>query len=101
MEKPEKVALNVTIVGRKYQYRVEPELEDLVRSAVRDVTEKLAMLKSKYKFSDNQDALAIVLLQYVTQMSRYKREDVSGTIIREIQNLDAQIDDYVKRNIEE
>ncbi len=101
MEKPEKVALNVTIVGRKYQYRVEPELEDLVRSAVRDVTEKLAMLKSKYKFSDNQDALAIVLLQYVTQMSRYKREDVSGTIIREMQNLDAQIDDYVKRNIEE
>ncbi len=101
METPERVFLNVSIAGRKYKYNVEPELEDLVRNSVRDITERLAALKSRYALSDNQDALAILLLQYVTQMARYRREDVSGTILREIKYLDDQLDDYIKHNIEE
>mgnify|MGYP003291328885 FL=1 len=50
METPEKIALNVVIAGRKYKYNVDPEFEDLMRSAVNDVTDRLVALKSKYTF---------------------------------------------------
>ena len=53
METPEKIALNVVIAGRKYKYNVDPEFEDLMRSAVNDVTDRLVALKSKYTFADN------------------------------------------------
>ena len=101
METPEKIALNVVIAGRKYKYNVDPEFEDLMRSAANDVTDRLVALKSKYTFADNQDALATLLLQYVTHMARYKKEDISGTILREIKYLDDQLDDYMKHNIVE
>lgn len=100
METPEKVVLNLTIAGRKYSYKVEPELEEMVRSSCRDIGERFADLKSKYATLDNQEALSIILLQYVTSMVKYKRDDVSGTILREIKFLDDQLDNYIKLNIE-
>lgn len=83
-----------------YHYSVEPELEELLRNSVKDISSRLTVLKSRYSLKDNQDALAILLLQYVTQLLKIRKEDLPGVILREIEHLDKQLDEYISANVE-
>lgn len=96
----DKLLINVTIADRMYHYSVEPELEELLRNSVKDISSRLTVLKSRYSLKDNQDALAILLLQYVTQLLKIRKEDLPGVILREIEHLDKQLDEYISANVE-
>lgn len=96
----DRVQISVTIADRRYQYIVNPDDEKYLRDSVRRIADTLSELKTKYSFNDNQDALANALLQYVTRLVKMKYDDESGAIIREIEFLDNQLDEYIKTNVE-
>lgn len=96
----EPLRISVTVLDRTLNYTVRPEDESLIRKAVKSISTKLSDLKSKSQMRDNQEALTIVLIQVAYFLEKLKAEDEAGTIIREVQQLDALLDEYLENNIE-
>lgn len=92
------VKVNVEIAGRKYSFTITPEDEELVRKACNTLNARMQDL-SRLKFNDSFDHLATAALQCLVWFFREKKRDVSGNLIREIQFLDSQIDDYIKNDV--
>lgn len=93
-----KFLCNFTILDRKLVYRVLPEEESMIRNAVRNISDKLAELKQKHSLRDNQEALTVVLIQFAVLLEKVRMEDVSGRIIKDIQQLDRQLDEYIEND---
>lgn len=91
--------IHIMIADRSYPFSVSPDDEEVMRLAVKKISERLDTYKNKYSISDNQDALAITVLQFVVQLIKERRSDQSGAIVKEIQFLNNQLDEYIKNNI--
>lgn len=91
--------IQITIADKNYPFSVNPDDEEVMRLAVKMISDRLGTYKNKYSISDNQDALAITVLQFVVQLIKERRNDQSGPVIQEIQFLNNQLDEYIKNNI--
>ena len=66
--------------------------EEIIRKAVADVNEKIKVFADNYSFKDNQDLLAMVVLDIATrhlsgeQMTSEQKEEVK-TRLMEINNI--------------
>lgn len=87
----------VTILDRTLTYRIEPENESLVRNAVKGISDKLADLKRRHNYLDNQYLLTVALVQYAVDKAQLKA--ALGALSKDIQQLDAQLDDYIENNV--
>ena len=96
-EEVKTVKVNVTLAGRLYSFSVHAEDEELIRKACSMLNTRMTELRH-LEFRDSFDHLATSALQCMVWFLREKRKDVSGTLIREIQFLDKQLDDYIDRN---
>ncbi|CCY34606.1 putative uncharacterized protein [Alistipes sp. CAG:831] len=94
-----KFLCNFTILDRKFTYRVLPEEESVIRSAVKNITDKLADLRQRHNFVDNQQALTVVLIQFAVLLEMARMEDATGRIVKEIQLLDKQLDEYLETDV--
>lgn len=94
-----KFLCNFTILDRKFTYRVLPEEESVIRSAVKNITDKLADLRQRHNFVDNQQALTVVLIQFAVLLEMARMEDATGRIVKEIQLLDKQLDEYLETSV--
>ena len=94
-----KFLCNFTILDRKFTYRVLPEEESMIRNAVKNITDKLADLRQRHNFVDNQQALTVVLIQFAVLLEMARTEDAAGRIVKEIQLLDKQLDEYLEMNV--
>ena len=90
---------NFTILDRKFTYRVLPEEESMIRNAVKNITDKLADLRQRHNFVDNQQALTVVLIQFAVLLEMARTEDAAGRIVKEIQLLDKQLDEYLETDV--
>ncbi len=91
-----KYLCNFTILDRKLAYRLYPEEESMMRNAVRNISDKLAELKQRHSLRDNQEALTVVLIQFAVLLEKARMEDVPGRMIKDIQQLDKQLDEYLE-----
>ena len=69
-----KFLCNFTILDRKFTYRVFPEEEAMMRNAVRNISDKLAELRQRHSFRDNQDALTVVLIQFAVLLEKTRMD---------------------------
>ena len=69
-EKDRKLSCNVTILDRKFKYTVPAEDESLIRNTIRGVSDKLAELRSRKNFNDNQELLTVALVQVALEKAR-------------------------------
>lgn len=92
------VKVNVTLAGRLYSFCVQAEDEELIRKACSMLNSRMNEL-SHFEFKDSLDHLSTAALQCMVWFLREKRKDVSGTLIREIQFLDKQLDEYIDSNV--
>jgi cell division protein ZapA (FtsZ GTPase activity inhibitor) len=63
------IPINVLIADRSYRLKIHPEEEQQVRSAVKQVNEKIQEFKTTYAGKDLQDYIAMCLITYATQTS--------------------------------
>ena len=63
------------------------------------VTDKLADLRQRHNFVDNQQALTVVLIQFAVLLEMARMEDATGRIVKEIQLLDKQLDEYLETDV--
>ena len=94
-----KFLCNFTILDRKFTYRVLPEEESVIRNAVKNITDKLADLRQRHNFVDNQQALTVVLIQFAVLLEMARTEDAAGRMVKEIQLLDKQLNEYLETSV--
>jgi hypothetical protein len=66
--------VNVVIGDRTYRIRIEPVDEEVVRSSVKVINDKLVDYKTNFAGKDMQDYIAMVLLWYATQQKAADRQ---------------------------
>ena len=91
--------ITIRILDRKFTYRVLPEEESVIRNAVKNITDKLADLRQRHNFVDNQQALTVVLIQFAVLLEMARTEDAAGRMVKEIQLLDKQLDEYLETSV--
>ncbi len=68
------LAIKIRIADREYPMKVKSDEEERLRSAARDLSEKLKSYRDQFGIDDKQDLLAMVAFDYV--VDRMKTEEV-------------------------
>lgn len=58
------LAIKIRIADREYPMKVKPDEEERVRSAARNLNEKLKSYRDQFGIDDKQDLLAMVAFDY-------------------------------------
>jgi cell division protein ZapA (FtsZ GTPase activity inhibitor) len=82
------ISIKVSIGTRTYPLSVNPDEEELIRAAARNVNENIKVLQDNYAVKDIQDLLAMTALQMATQVLNRKQEKpVSDQRLAEIDEM--------------
>lgn len=87
--------VKISIAGREYPMRITADEEEIVRKAAKIIKESINQFDEKYDLRDNQDALAMCALQYVSKsLYHEQREEYnSGEVEKKIDKLVQEIRD--------
>lgn len=96
-EKDKRLPCNVTILDRKFRYTIQPEEESLIRTTVKSISDKLAALKKRSNFHDNQELLTVALVQFV--LDKVRLENALEKLGQDIKLLDSQLDEYIENDV--
>jgi len=68
MDTNQKISLEVSVANRSYPLKIYEKDQDKLLQIVKEINDKLNTLKRQYDARDNQDYLAMLLLQLSTEM---------------------------------
>ena len=83
--------ISVEIADRIYKVTVKRDEEEIFRKAVETVKLDIKEYAKKFAYKDNQDLLAMVLLQYVTSFMKTQEESVFNdkTLVAKLKEIDS------------
>jgi cell division protein ZapA (FtsZ GTPase activity inhibitor) len=90
----EDVRVEIDIAGRIYKVNITESDREIFNKASNIVNETLKKYASMYSYKDNQDLLAMVLLQYMTSYIRLQQKSVE-TDNKDIENRLTELDKYL------
>ncbi len=90
----EDVKIEIDIANRKYKVNISESDRDIFNKASEIVNETLKRYASMYSYKDNQDLLAMVLLQYMTSYIRLQQQNTKSDN-KEIENRLTELDKYL------
>lgn len=93
----EKLSIRVNVADRYYPLKIDRSDEEKIRKAAKLINEKVLQYKQRYSDKDVQDFLAMAALQYVIQVIEYDNTADTSSVLEEIQELDNQLEDFLKR----
>ncbi|MEA2106182.1 MAG: cell division protein ZapA [Bacteroidales bacterium] len=93
----EKLSIRVNVADRYYPLKIDRSDEEKIRKAAKLINEKVLQYKQRYSDKDVQDFLAMAALQYVIQVIENDNTADTSSVFEEIQELDNQLDDFLKR----
>lgn len=73
------IPINIIVADRSYRLKIQQEDEEIVRSTIKTLNEKIIDYKTNFAGKDMQDYLAMVLLWYATEQQKPTPEQVSLT----------------------
>jgi cell division protein ZapA len=87
------IPVNVTIADRTYRVRLSPDEEEVVRSSVKLINDKIAEFKQLYAGKDVQDYISMVLLWFATEQTKPGNNVVAATedTIKKLNHIDAML----------
>ena len=89
------ISIKVSIGTRTYPLSVNPEEEELIRAAAKNVNENIKTLQENYAVKDIQDLLAMTALQMATQLLNRKQDiPVNDGRLAEIEQM---LDQYLQK----
>ncbi|MBL7788415.1 MAG: cell division protein ZapA [Chitinophagales bacterium] len=95
MSQQERVHREVVIANRTYPLKIYKQDEDKILSIVKSVNHKIEQLKSVYDAKDNQDYLAMCILQlYAQQNSSHQSSSASDNSLEpEIEKIEGLLNE--------
>ncbi len=88
------VRIEIDIANRKYKVNISENDREIFNKASEIVNETLKRYASMYSYKDDQDLLAMVLLQYMTSYIRLQQKNVESDN-KEIENRLTELDKYL------
>ena len=87
------LAIKIRIADREYPMKVKAEEEERVRSAARDLNEKLKSYRDQFGIDDKQDLLAMVAFDYVIDRMKAEKaiEDIDQGASQKIEYLNGLV----------
>ncbi len=70
------IAINITVADRSYRLKIDPEDEEMVRSTIKKLNEKIIDYKTNFAGKDMQDYVSMVLLWYATEQQKPTLEQI-------------------------
>ncbi len=77
------IPINIIVADRSYRLKIDPEDEEMVRSTIKKINEKIVDYKTNFAGKDMQDYVSMVLLWYATEQQKPTPEQISETGSRE------------------
>ncbi|MFP4025294.1 MAG: cell division protein ZapA [Thiohalospira sp.] len=93
----DKLSIRVNVADRYYPLKIDRSDEEKIRKAAKMINEKVLQYKQRYSDKDVQDFLAMAALQYVIQVIEGDNNIEASPVIEEIEELNNQLNDFLKR----
>lgn len=90
----EEAKVEIDIAGRKYKVNIKEADKEVFNKASEIVNETLKKYASMYSYKDNQDLLAMVLLQYMTSYIKIQQNGKESND-KKIENRLIELDKYL------
>ncbi|MEJ7682053.1 MAG: cell division protein ZapA [Segetibacter sp.] len=73
------IPINIIVADRSYRLKIDPEDEEMVRSTIKKINEKIVDYKTNFAGKDMQDYVSMVLLWYATEQQKPTPEQIFDT----------------------
>jgi cell division protein ZapA len=90
------LSIRVTIAGRIYPLTVDRSEEESVRKAAKHIEEKINALKNEYAVNDIQDYLAMVALEFSTQLQQPVAKPAPDGLEDKVDEINELLHSYLK-----
>jgi cell division protein ZapA len=94
----EKLAIKLKIIDRYYPLRIDWKDEEKLREASRRINEVVDKYRQRYTDKDNQDFLAMATLQFVTRLIDLEEGNLQGSINKELQQINDDLEAFIASN---
>ena len=90
--------ITVTIADRPYRMKINPNEEEKVRTAAKEVNDKIKELQKTYRAVDRQDYLAMCALTFASDAIDNKKqvEEIDHLFIKKLSKLETKLTEAVK-----
>lgn len=85
------LSIQINIAGRTYPLTIKREEEEGLRKMAKDIQAHLEKLRQTYAVKDNQDLLAMTLLEYASRLESGKKEAGEELAVELLHDLDTYI----------
>ena len=93
----EEIRIEIDIASRKYKVNIKEKDKEIFVKASEIVNETLKKYASMYSYKDNQDLLAMVLLQYMTSYIKTQQNNNTESRDKRIENRLTELDKYLTK----
>ncbi len=90
------IRINVVIVNRTYSLNVERKDEEIIRKAVKQINEKITKYREVYSKGDEQDMLAMAILDFARKLNEEKQKKDDSLLLDEIKLLSIDLDEVIQ-----
>jgi cell division protein ZapA (FtsZ GTPase activity inhibitor) len=91
--------INVWLSGRPYRIIINPEDEEIVRKSVKLANDRINELKNNYAGKDEQDFIAMCLVQYAADAA--SQQQLDPTRAQSIEMLNKRVEALLNRASED
>lgn len=91
----DQLSIKLNIAGRSYPLTIERHEEEAVRKAARNVNQNIQELQENYAVNDKQDLLAMVALQFATQLTNATNEVANDAAREQLEALNNKLGSYL------
>ena len=88
----ELIPINIVIGDRTYRIKTLPKDEEIIRSTLKIINDKIIEFKTQFGGKDMQDYIAMVMIWYATQLSDDKNPLLQKEIITALSRMEEQLD---------
>lgn len=90
-------SITVSIADRPYRLRIEPNDEEIIRRAAKEINELIREYATMYAFNDQQDLLAMAALNFTTAAmnAESQRSSIQAEIIGKLSVIEQQVDRHL------
>ena len=86
------IPINILIGDRTYRIKTSPEDEQVIRSTLKLINDKIVEFKTQFAGKDMQDYIAMVLIWFATQPKTDSNPDADRDILSALMKIEDQLD---------
>lgn len=91
----ELIPVNILIGDRTYRIKTNPQDEELIRSTLKVINEKIIEFKTQFAGKDMQDYIAMVMIWYATQTTA----ETNPALEKEMSDALHKIEELLDRSV--